>query len=343
MVAILPRLCYTTRMIETGIEFVSVQEIAKSWQISERRVRMLCAEGKISGARHDDGRWLVPAAAPRPVDGRSLRYGGIPPELRALVREVDSLKAEWERRRPLTDSEKKRLRESFMIDYTHHSTAIEGNTLTLSETALVLEGVTIAKRPLKDHLEAIGHRDAFRYLEEAVGRGEAISERLVKDLHALVLADQPQDRGVYRRIPVIITGAVHTPPQPYLVPPQMEGWIRDLNASRLHPIVEAALSHIRFEKIHPFIDGNGRTGRLLANFVLMRAGYLPISIKYENRVAYYEAFTAFHQDGDAVPMIRIFAEAECARLGSLNSLEFTHFLTVKTRFTPMNKGRDAFW
>lgn len=298
-------------------EFQSVQEIAKKWDLTERRVRMLCAEGRVTGAVLEGKRWRIPSDCPRPVDGRSLRYGGIPKELVGQVLKVDALKAELAKRRPLTPSEKKRLREAFMVDYTHNSTAIEGNALTLSETALVLEGVTIGQKPLKDHLEAIGHRDAFNFLEEVVRRGEGISERLVKELHTLVLADQPQDRGVYRRMPVIITGAAHTPPQPYLVGPQMETWVRDLNATHLHPFVAAALFHIRFEAIHPFIDGNGRTGRLLANFILMRTGYLPVSIKYENRVAYYEAFTSFHRDDNATPMIRIFVEAELSRLTTL--------------------------
>ncbi len=243
-----------------------------------------------------------------------MRMRGIPKELVALVSRIDALKSEWECHRPLTPGEKARLREAFMVDYTHNSTAIEGNSLTLSETALVLKGMTIGKKPLKDHLEAIGHRDAFAFLEEAVGRHEDISERFVKDLHSLVLSDRPLDRGIYRRIPVVITGAVHVPPQPYLIAPQMEAWVRDLKGTHLHPLVAAAIFHIRFEAIHPFIDGNGRTGRLLANLILMRSGYLPVSVKYEDRADYYAAFTAFHRDGDLTPMIRIFAEAESSRL-----------------------------
>ena len=272
------------------------------------------AEGKIPGAVQATGGWSIPADAPRPLDGRSLRYSGVPKSLGALLREVESLKVECAKTRPLTEGELNRLREGFLVDYTHASTAIEGNTLTLSETALVLEGVTIGQKPLKDHLEAIGHRDAFRFLEAQVSEGRDLDERFVKDLHSLVLADKPEDRGVYRRIPVFITGAVHTPPQPYLVAPQMEAWVRDLKVTRLHPLVAAAESHIRFEAIHPFIDGNGRTGRLLVNFVLMRSGYLPISVKYENRVAYYEAFTAYHRDGKIEPMVKIVLEAERDRL-----------------------------
>lgn len=301
-------------MKKLGDNAISVEDAAGKWGISARRVRMLCAEGKVVGAVRDGKFWRIPADAPRPADGRSLRYGGIPACLSALVREVDALKVELTGLRPLTDGERERLREAFVVDYTHSSTAIEGNTLTLSETAMALRGMTIGQKPLKDHLEAIGHRDAFCYLEGVVQKDEQMSERLVKELHSLVLADRPQDRGVYRRIPVVITGAAHTPPQPYLVAPQMESWVRDVQSTSLHPIVAAAVFHLKFEAIHPFIDGNGRTGRLLANFQLMKSGYLPVSIKYENRVAYYSAFTAYHRDNDIVPMVRIFSEAEKERL-----------------------------
>lgn len=293
---------------------ITVQEAADKWGISTRRVRMLCAEGKVEGARQEGKAWLIPAEAARPIDGRSVRYSAIPRALISLVREVEDLKAKCAALRPLSEGELSRLREQFIIDYTHSSTAIEGNTLTLSETALVLEGITIAQKPLKDHLEAIGHRDAFKFLETEVSTDAPISERFIKELHTLVLADKPEDRGTYRRIPVIITGAAHTPPQPYLIVPQMEAWICDCETTKLNPLIAAALFHIRFEAIHPFIDGNGRTGRLLVNFMLMRAGYLPISVKYEDRLAYYRAFTTYHTTGSLEPMARIILEAERARL-----------------------------
>ena len=301
-------------MNESGTVFKSTEETAERWGVSSRRVRILCENGLVVGAVRNGKLWKIPLSAEKPRDGRTTRSLGIPAKLRSQIAEIDDLKAQLSAKRPLTDGEREQLRNAFLVDYTYSSNAIEGNTLTLSETAMVLSGMTIGEKPLKDHLEATGHRDAFCFLEDFVKSGDAISEAFVRQLHSLVLADKPLDRGVYRRVPVVITGAVHKPPQPYMVAPMMEAWVRDLQTTRLHPIVSAAGFHIRFEAIHPFIDGNGRTGRLLANLILMRAGYLPISIKYENRRAYYEAFTAYHTKGDVVPMLEIFAERERQRL-----------------------------
>jgi Fic family protein len=159
------------------------------------------------------------------------------------------------------------LQDEFLVEFTYNSNAIEGNTLTLKETALVLEGVTIDQKPLKDHLEAVGHRDAFLYVTELVSKKTPISERVIRDIHALVLMNRPEDKGVYRRIPVRIIGALHEPPQPYLVPVQMEQLAAEFAHNKKHGIEKAALFHLNFEGIHPFIDGNGRTGRLLLKLI----------------------------------------------------------------------------
>ena len=304
-------------MNKSELIFLSSEETAKRWNISDRRVRVLCENGQISGAVRNGKLWKIPLTAKKPRDGRTMRSMGIPRILYGRIAEIESLKNQLAAKRPLSEGECEQLRDAFLVDYTYSSNAIEGNTLTLSETAMVLSGMTIGEKPLKYHLEATGHRDAFFCLEDFVKSGEPVSEAFVRQLHSLVLADKPMDKGVYRRIPVVITGAVHTPPQPYMVAPMMEQWVRDLQKTRLHPLVAAAEFHIRFEAIHPFIDGNGRTGRLLANFILMRSGYLPISIKYENRRAYYDAFTAYHKDGDLAPMLEIFTEREIERLSDL--------------------------
>lgn len=278
------------------MEYITVAQTAEQWGISDRRVRILCQQGKIDGVIRKGRAWMIPAGAEKPVDGRTIRYQRNDSPYGALFAEVDTLKAELDRRRPLTQGELQRLRDEFLIEYTYNSNAIEGNTLTLQETALVLEGITIDKKPLKDHLEAVGHRDAFLYVEELVKNKVPFSERIIKEIHTLVLMDRPEDRGVYRRIPVRIMGAYHVPPDPVLVPEQMERLVAEFEGNKkLHPIERAALFHLKFEGIHPFVDGNGRTGRLILNLMLMQAGYPPINVKYSDRKRYYEAFDEYYR------------------------------------------------
>ena len=288
------------------MEYKSAAQMAAQWGISDRRVRILCQEGKIEGVLRDGRTWRIPADAEKPVDGRTTRYHRNDGAYAAWFAEVDALKQELDRRRPLTQGELKRLRDEFLVEYTYHSNAIEGNTLTLQETALVLEGVTIDRKPLKDHLEAVGHRDAFLYVQELVQNHTPFSEQVIRQIHTLVLMDRPEDRGIYRRIPVRIMGAFHTPPDPVLVPEQMEQLVAAFAAkSRLHPIFRAALFHLQFEGIHPFVDGNGRTGRLILNLMLMQAGYPPINVKYRDRKRYYEAFDAYYRDQNPGAMLKL--------------------------------------
>ena len=258
---------------------------------------------------------MIPADAQKPVDGRTTRYQRNNSPYAELFAEVDAMKAELDKRRPLTQGELQRLQEEFLVEYTYNSNAIEGNTLTLQETALVLEGVTVDKKPLKDHLEAVGHRDAFLYVQELVKDNVPFSEYIIKQIHTLVLMDRPEDRGVYRRIPVRIMGAYHEPPDPILVPEQMEKLVAEFAGNKkMHPIERAALFHLKFEGIHPFVDGNGRTGRLIMNLMLMQAGYPPINVKYSDRKRYYEAFDGYYQDNSSANMISIIAEELTHRL-----------------------------
>lgn len=291
-----------------SMDFISVKQAAEQWGLSDRRVRVLCEQGKIDGVTKQGRSWLIPADAIKPVDGRTVRGMNIPGEYSALFSQVDTLKAELDTRRPLTAGELKRLQEEFLVEFTYNSNAIEGNTLTLRETALVLEGVTIDKKPLKDHLEAVGHRDAFLYVQQLVTDKVAISEKVIKDIHSLVLMDRPEDRGVYRSIPVRIMGAYKEPPQPYLVPVQMEQLIHELAKDKRHPIERAALFHLNFEGVHPFIDGNGRTGRLVLNLMLMQNGYPPINVKFADRKRYYDCFDSYYREDTAAPMVNMVAE-----------------------------------
>ncbi len=280
--------------------FMTVKDASKKWGVSERRIRVLCATGKISGAYQDGKAWKIPSNAQKPADARFKSR-------ESLIEIVDRKKAELDKCRPLTEGEVARLNEEFTVEYTYNSNAIEGNTLTLRETDMVLRGLTIEQKPLKEHLEVIGHKDAFDYVSELVKDKKPISESIIKQIHFLVLADKKDDRGVYRRVPVRIMGAIHEPVQPYLIEPKMEQLLKEFADSNEHIITKLARFHIEFEGIHPFIDGNGRTGRLLVNLELMKAGYPPIDIKFTDRVAYYNAFDAYHVKNDLSAMEKIFA------------------------------------
>ena len=287
--------------------YMAVKEAAAKWNISDRRIRVLCSEGKIPGAYQEGRGWKIPIDAEKPADGRFKSK-------ESILAQIERKKAELDGRRPLTEGENERLNEEFTVEYTYNSNAIEGNTLTLRETDLVLRGLTIDQKPLKDNMEAVGHKEAFDYVRELVKENAPLTESVIKQIHYLVLADKKDDRGVYRRIPVRIMGAHHEPVQPYLIGPKMEQLLLDYAASEAHIVTKLARFHIEFEGIHPFIDGNGRTGRLLVNLELMKAGYPPIDIKFTDRVAYYDAFDAYHVRHDLSAMEGLFAGYINARL-----------------------------
>lgn len=231
---------------------------------------------------------------------------------------IDALAAELKEMRPLNDAELKRLRDEFVIENTYNSNAIEGSTLTLRETALIIqEGVTIGGKKMREHLDVIGHKEAFDYIVTLADRQEPLTERTIKEIHSLVLMDDRDNRGKYRNIPVRILGALHEPPQPYLVPSQMEQLIADyaeMKASE-HIVQAAAEFHLRFEGVHPFIDGNGRTGRLVLNLELIKAGLLPVNVKFTDRQRYYECFDRYYgEEHTAAAMIELIAEYEAAEL-----------------------------
>lgn len=281
--------------------YITVKQAAEKWGISERRIRVLCAQGKINGVYQEGRGWKIPTDALKPADGRYKSKESI-----LLI--IDKKKKELDTKRPLTEGEVIRLNEEFIVEYTYNSNAIEGNTLTLRETDLVLRGLTIDKKPLKDHMEAVGHKEAFDYVRELVKNNIPLSENIIKKIHFLVLADKKDDRGVYRRVPVRIMGAAHEPVQPYLIQPKMEQLLIDFKNSNEHIVTKLARFHIEFEAIHPFIDGNGRTGRLLVNLELMKAGYPPIDIKYMDRLAYYNAFDEYHVKHNLSVMEKLFAK-----------------------------------
>ena len=286
---------------------ISVKQASEKWGISDRRVRTLCVEGKIDGAYRNGGVWCIPDDAQKPADGRIKTK-------ESLVELIEQKKAKLDACRPLTAGEVQRLYDDFMVEYTYNSNAIEGNTLTLRETDMVLRGLTIDQKPLKDHMEAVGHKEAFYYVCDLVKEKAELTQNVVKQIHSLVLADKPQDRGVYRKVPVRIIGASHTPVQPYMIEPKMQELLCDFKEDKRNIAEKIAYYHIQFESVHPFIDGNGRTGRLLVNLELMKEGYPPVDIKFTDRKRYYDAFESYHVKKDLSAMTKLFAEYINARL-----------------------------
>ena len=284
------------------MEYIKVSQAAVKWGISSRRVRILCAEGKIDGVIRKGKLYMIPENAIKPRDGRFSSN--------SIFDEIEYKREKLNAMRPLTSGELNRLRQEFMIEFTYHSNAIEGNTLTLQETAIVLEGMTVDQKPLKDHLEVVGHRDAFLYVRDIAAKEVPLNESTIKDIHSLVLMNQPEDKGVYRRINVRIVGAYTEPVAPYLIEPKIKDLLaRDEERKTTMNIIERiALFHLEFEGIHPFIDGNGRTGRLILNLELIRNGYPAINVKFSDRKRYYDAFDAFYRDNNAKPMINLIAE-----------------------------------
>ena len=287
--------------------FMTVNEASAKWGISDRRIRVLCAEGKIPGVIKEGKSWKIPFDTAKPIDGRYKSN-------ESLLALIDKNKKELDSRRPFTEGEMKRLNEEFTVEYTYNSNAIEGNTLTLRETDLVLRGLTIDGKPLKDHMEAVGHKEAFEFVSELVKQNEPLSERIIKQIHFLVLVGNKDDRGVYRRVPVRIMGAKHEPVQPYMIEPKMEELLKKFMEGKEHIITKLARFHIEFEGIHPFIDGNGRTGRLLVNMELMKAGYPPIDIKFTDRMEYYKAFDEYHENHNLSAMEYLLASYVNSRL-----------------------------
>ncbi len=224
---------------------------------------------------------------------------------------LDVLKAKLDSYRPLSPEIAGNLYEDLIVRWTYNSNAIEGNTLTLKETKVALEGITIGGKTMREHFEAINHREAILYVEDLIKQNEPLSQWQIKSLHQLILKNiDAEHAGAYRTMNVLISGAAHRPPDYLLLAEEMERFINwyATDGMRLHPVERAARVHADFVKIHPFIDGNGRTARLLMNLELVKAGFPAAVLPVERRLAYYEAIDAAHVRGDYEPFLNLMAE-----------------------------------
>lgn len=229
-----------------------------------------------------------------------------------VLNKLSALQEEWSTKKPLDPLQLEKMREYFHTEYTYDSNQIEGNTLDFQETHLVVnEGITIGGKTMKEHLEAINHQDAIEFIVDLVSRKIDFSENILKQIHQLILKEIDKARaGVYRTVQVRISGSKHLPPEPYLLDSLMYDYFRfyQKQKNRLHPVILAAEMHERLVTIHPFIDGNGRTSRLIMNLILLRNGYPIVSLKGDlpSRQRYYKALEAVqvnHESSDFYQLI----------------------------------------
>lgn len=227
--------------------------------------------------------------------------------MKDIFSKVDAAQAKINEMRPFSNEMNHQIKEYFRIGLTYSSNALEGNSLTISETKVVIEdGLTIAGKPLKDHYEATGHSDAFDHMC-ALATGKTITAEDIKKLHRLFYHHlNEKDAGVYRKFQALITGSRYPLPTLGILPEMMEKFIRDLPnlKNEHHPVAYAAKFHKEFVFIHPFADGNGRIARLLMNLALMQEGYTIAIIPPLKREEYISALEKAHEnDSDFIELI----------------------------------------
>jgi Fic family protein len=233
--------------------------------------------------------------------------------LSTIINEIDVLKTKLDTFRKL-DSFK--ISQALELEYTFESNRIEGNTMTLRETDLVInEGLTISGKSMREHLETINHQEAIAYIKQLIERNTLLNEREVLCIHNLILRGiNPEDAGKYRKVQVMIKGSSHLPPQPFMVAKEMEDFFiwYETNKKRLHPVILAAELHERLVTIHPFIDGNGRSSRLVMNLILLQHGYVIANIKgdYDNRMQYYNALEVAQTKNNKDDFLMFIAQIE---------------------------------
>lgn len=211
--------------------------------------------------------------------------------------------------------------KAFEVDYAHNSTAIEGNTLTLIETKVLLEDeISVGNKSLREIYEVINHNKAFAYVKKCISENKHLDENIVKDIHS-ILMENILVGGVYRNVEVRITGAKHKPPVPSEMYYQIKEFFSNINSkSDLNPIELAAWTHAEFVKIHPFIDGNGRTSRLIMNYQLLRNEFLPVSINTEDRLEYFNLLEEYAVNGNLAPFVDFIAKLEEQQLDEYLSI-----------------------
>jgi Fic family protein len=294
---------------------VQLKKLAQLLQLNEQELLVAWLKEKILYEIGDEDFALEALMAAE----EELKYKSIPlkitlpKELKALIKELDLAKKKLDKQRKFDSY---RIAQALELEYTFESNRIEGNTLTLKETDLVInEGLTISGKSMREHLEAINHKDAIAYVKHLIDSKTEFNERELLTIHNLILRGiDAANAGKYRTVQVMIKGSAHMPPAPFLVAKQMEDYFiwYEQHKTKMHPVLLAAEMHERLVTIHPFIDGNGRTSRLVMNLLLLKHGYVIANIKGDasSRMNYYNALELVQTQKSKHDFLLLIAQTE---------------------------------
>lgn len=292
------------------MKYMTVLEASRKWGVSDRRVRFLCAQGRIRGIIQQGRRYLIPDDTEKPVDERVKKSRGSKTLSYNDFTRIDLLKNMMAEAPALSRQAQQDLQDQFLSRFAYHSNALQGNTLDQTEVDEVLAGLVVYGHPLSEHMAVAGCRQAMDYACDCAADKKPLSQNIIRNIHSYVILDDPSSRGKYRRVKVRIMGAQSTPVYLDLIEPRVNDLL-NLNTQRkkvMHPIERIARFYLEFLGINPFENGNGRTGRILMNLELMQSGYPPICIETQESDIYQEAVQAYLQDHQPAQMIKLISE-----------------------------------
>ncbi|KNG79406.1 Fic family protein [Mycoplasma sp. HU2014] len=308
--------------------YLTIKQTSEKWNISEQDILNLINQNKIYGFIKEDNEYKIPMDLDNPLDLVGVDLLELIDKRMKIIKSFTAFE----------EHELNCINKDFAIEYAYNSNAIEGNTLSLREVYLIFKGMVIDNKPLQEHLDIIGHKQAFEYILDLIeNKHSLLTEDEIKKIHNLVLIHDWRNAGVYRNVPVVISDSKHDVANVYMIQTKIQQLLDWYNNSIEHIIKKIAKFHLDFEAIHPFIDGNGRTGRLLINFELMKNGYYPINIKYINRNLYYQAFDDYYCKNDLSTMLNLIANYELLRINYFIRIFSDREKLIKQREEENNK------
>ena len=290
------------------MNYIKVSEAAKKWGISPRRVRLLCSQNKIEGAIQEGKLYMIPENAEKPADERTkeskiLQQSPYSEIFQRINEKQDAL----EKARPLTSVESQRLKKEFLADFISNSCGFANSTLTLNDISLILDDISISEKSVSEHLDVIGLKDAYHYLEKNINEKNFLSEQTILNTHTFMLLREPFDKGQYRKIPLRKLNSHGQTSEPNQIEKDLKELLRtnEKRKKSMHFIERLVLFHLEFEGIHPFIEGTDNINRLLFNLQLMLEDLPLIQFEQQDKKKYYEAFNTYFTDEDPTPMIEL--------------------------------------